>query len=205
MIYINHPDIENYIKELIDVDDIILEMEEKAKSENFPIVDRIVGKFLYFITVLKSPKIVVELGSGFGYSAYWFAKGLKDGRVVLTDYKEENIKTAKEYFKRGNLIDKAIFKIGDGIEIAKEFKNIDILFLDLEKSRYIEAVKSLKDNLSSDGLIIADNVLWYGKVLEKNPDKKTEKIKKFTKYMFDNFDTTILPIRDGVLISKVKS
>jgi len=205
MIYINHPEIENYVKELIDVDDIILEMEEKAKSENFPIVDRIVGKFLYFITVLKSPKIVVELGSGFGYSAYWFAKGLKDGRVVLTDYKEENIKTAKEYFKRGNLIDKAIFKIGDGIEIAKEFKNIDILFLDLEKSRYIEAVKSLKDNLSSDGLIIADNVLWYGKVLEKNPDKKTEKIKKFTKYMFDNFDTTILPIRDGVLISKVKS
>ena len=205
MIYINHPEIENYVKGLIDVDDIILEMEKKAKSENFPIVDRIVGKFLYFITVLKSPKIVVEMGSGFGYSAYWFAKGLKDGKVVLTDYKEENIKTAKEYFKRGNLIEKAVFKIGDGIEIAKEFKNIDILFLDLEKSRYIEAIESLKDNLSSDGLIIADNVLWYGKVLEKNPDKKTEKIKKFTKYMFDNFDTTILPIRDGVLISKVKS
>ncbi len=204
MKYINNPEVEIYIKNLIGVDEVILEMEDKAKKENFPIVDRIVGKFLYFITVLKAPKLIVEIGSGFGYSAYWFAKGLKDGKVVLTDYKTENIQKAKEFFQKGNLIGRAIFEVGDGIQIAKRYKNIDILFLDLEKVRYIEAIETVKQNLSDDGVIIADNVLWGGKVLDENPDKKTKKIKEFTEYMFKNFDTTILPIRDGVLISKLK-
>ncbi len=204
MSYINNPEIEIYIKNLIDVDEVILEMEDKAERENFPIVDRIVGKFLYFITALKAPKLVVEIGSGFGYSAYWFAKGLKYGKVILTDYKTENIQKAKEFFQKGNLVDKAIFEVGDGIQIAKKYKNIDILFLDLEKVRYIEAIEKVKQNLSDDGVIIADNVLWGGKVLEENPDRKTKKIKEFTEYMFKNFDTTILPIRDGVLISKLK-
>ena len=204
MEYINNPLIEEYIKNLIPVDEIILEMENKAEEENFPIVDRIVGKFLYFLTVLKSPKLIVEIGSGFGYSGYWFAKGLKDGKVVLTDYRDKNIQTAKIFFKRGNLIDKAIFEVGDGIEIAKKYKNIDILFLDLEKGRYREAVAELKNNLSKDGIIVADNVLWKGKVIQENPDKKTEKIKEFTEYMFKEFDTVILPVRDGILISKLK-
>ena len=204
MSYINNPEIERYIKKLIDVDEVILEMEDKAKKENFPIVDRIVGKFLYFITVLKAPKLIVEIGSGFGYSAYWFAKGLKDGKVVLTDYKTENIQKAKEFFQRGNLLDRAVFEVGDGIQIAKKYKDIDILFLDLEKVRYIEAIETVKQNLSNNGIVIADNVLWQGKVLDKNPDIKTKKIKEFTEYMFENFDTTIIPVRDGVLISKLK-
>ena len=204
MEYINNPLIEEYIKNLIPVDETILEMEKKAEQENFPIVDRIVGKFLYFLTVLKSPKLIVEIGSGFGYSGYWFAKGLKRGKVVLTDYKDENLQKAKEFFKKGRLIDKAIFEVGDGIEIAKKYKNIDILFLDLEKGRYREAVESLKENLSEDSIIVADNVLWKGKVIDKNPDKKTKKIKEFTEYMFKEFDTVVLPVRDGILISKFK-
>ena len=204
MEYINNPLIEEYIKNLIPVDEIILDMEDKAEKENFPIVDRIVGKFLYFLTVLKSPKLIVEIGSGFGYSGYWFAKGLKDGKVVLTDYRDENIQTAEIFFKRGNLINKAIFEVGDGIKIAKKYKNIDILFLDLEKGRYREAVEELKNNLSKDGIIVADNVLWKGKVIQESPDKKTEKIKEFTEYMFKEFDTVILPVRDGILISKLK-
>jgi predicted O-methyltransferase YrrM len=204
VIEINNPLIERYVKELIKVDDVILEMEELAEKLNFPIVDRIVGKFLYFITKIKNPSLIVEIGSGFGYSAYWFAKGLKDGMVVLTDYKEENLNLAEEFFKKGNLLDKAVFRLGDGIEIAREYNNIDILFLDLEKARYLDAVKGLEMNLASDGIIIADNVLWHGKVVSENPDKKTEKIKEFTQYMFDNFDTTILPVRDGILLSFVR-
>ncbi len=204
MVEINNPLIEEYVKNLIKVDDVILEMESLAKELNFPIVDRIVGKFLYFITKLKNPKLIVEIGSGFGYSAYWFAKGLSDGVVVLTDYKFENLNLAEKFFKKGNLLDKAVFRMGDGIEIAKEYNEIDILFLDLEKGRYLDAVKELEINLSPNGIIIADNVLWHGKVVENEIDKKTEKIKEFTKYMFDNFDTTILPIRDGVLLSFVR-
>jgi predicted O-methyltransferase YrrM len=204
LVEINNPLIEEYVKNLIKVDDVILEMEELAKQLNFPIVDRIVGKFLYFLAKLKNPKIVVEIGSGFGYSAYWFAKGITDGSVVLTDYKFENLNLAEEFFRKGKLLDKVVFRMGDGIEIAKEYNEIDILFLDLEKGRYLDAVKTLEINMAPNGIIVADNVLWHGKVVEDDIDKKTEKIKEFTEYMFDNFDTTILPIRDGILLSFVR-
>ena len=204
MINITDPAIEKYVSELIEVDEVILEMEKLAEEKNFPIVGRVVGKLLYSIVKMKKPKLIVEIGSGFGYSAYWFAKALEDGVVVLTDYDPENINLAEEFFRKGNLLDKAVFRYGDGIEIARDYQNIDILFLDLEKNRYLEAIQALEMNLSRDGMVIADNVLWKGKVLEENPDEKTKKIKGFTGYMFKHFDSLILPVRDGVLLSFVR-
>jgi Predicted O-methyltransferase len=91
---------------------------------------------------------------------------------------------AKSYFERFGLLDKAEFRVGNAIEIAKEFKDIDILFLDLEKIKYLEAILTLKDNLKVGSLVIADNTLWYGKVAQDNPDDKTAKIKEFNEYMF---------------------
>ncbi len=202
MNWITNPDIEKYIESLSVVDDpVLIEMEEIGHRENFPIVDRLVGRFLYVITKLKKPSLVVELGSGFGYSAYWFAKAIDNGKVILTDYQEKNIERAREFFKKGGLEEKAEFYTGDAVEIAKNFKNIDILFLDLEKTRYLEAVKSLENNLSKGAVIIADNVLWHGNVIDKNPDKKTIAVKQFNEYMFSHYFSSILPLRDGVLIS----
>ncbi len=202
--FITNPEIEEYLKSLIQEEDPVLkEMEELGHKLNFPIVDKLVGRFFYLLTKLKKPKLIVELGSGFGYSGYWFAKALTDGKVILTDYKEENINLAKKFFENGNLSEKAIFRTGDAIEIVSEYKNIDILFLDLEKRRYKEAVEKLIPNLNPNALIIADNVLWHGKVVQKNPDKQTEAIKEFNEFMFNlpDFFTTIIPLRDGVLIS----
>lgn len=203
--FITNPDIENYIRNLTKVDDeVLLEMEKLGHRLNFPIIDRLVGRFIYLITKIKNPKLIVELGSGFGYSGYWFAKALSNGKVILSDYREENINKAKEFFKRGNLLDKAEFHIGDALEVAKKYKDIDILFIDHEKSRYLEAIKTLENNLSENALVIADNVLWDGKVLEDNTDKQTRKIKEFTEFMFNNsnFETCIVPIRDGVLLAR---
>lgn len=200
--FITNPEIEAYLKSLVHINDSVLEkMENLGHKLNFPIVDRLVGNLLYIITQIKKPKLIVELGSGFGYSAYWFAKGLEDGKVVLNDYKEENINLAKKFFKEGNLYEKAIFEVGDAVENAKKYNNIDILFLDHEKSRYLEAIKQLENNLSKEAIIIADNVLWHGKVIEEDKDKKTEKINEFNEYMSANFKTSILPLRDGVLIA----
>ena len=202
MKFITNPEIEEYLKSLTQIDDpVLLKMEELGYRLNFPIVDRLVGNFLYIFTKIKKPKLIVELGSGFGYSAYWFAKALENGKVVLNDYREENIEKAKKFFKEGNLTQKAIFEIGDAVENAKKYKNIDILFLDHEKIRYLEAVKQLEENLSENGVVIADNVLWHGKVIEEKKDEKTEKILEFNEYMHKNFETSILPIRDGLLIA----
>ena len=202
MEWVTNLQVEEYIKSLpFEEDTVLKEMEEFGKKTNFPIVGNLVGRFLYIITKIKKPSLVVEVGSGFGYSAYWFAKAIDKGKVVLTDYREENINMAKQFFEKGKLTEKAEFYIGDGIEIAKNFKNIDIFFLDLEKSRYLEAVKSLKENISKEGLIIADNVLWHGNVIKENVDKKTDAIKKFNEYMFLNYFSAILPVRDGLLLA----
>lgn len=203
-IFINHPDIENYIFSLLKEDDPVLEeMEQLAQQLNFPIVGRIVGKLLYMLAKLKKPKLIVEVGSGFGYSAYWFAKALdEEGKLVLSDYKKENIELAKQFFEKANLNKNIIFEVGDGVEIASKYKGIDILFLDHEKTRYKETVEKLESNISKDGLILADNVLWYGKVIKDEKSSKAKAIDKFNRYMVENFDTTILPIRDGLLIAR---
>ncbi|WP_457621852.1 O-methyltransferase [Persephonella sp.] len=181
-------------------DDVLKEMEKYGRDNEFPIIDRYSGTFLYILTKIKNPDLIVELGSGFGYSAYHFAKALKRGKVVLIDYQEKNIEKARYFFEKGGLIDKAEFRVGDAVEIAKEYKDIDILFLDLEKLRYLEAVENLENNLSKNGTIIADNVLWHGDILSRN-DKKAEKLRAFNSYMAQNYKSIIIPIGDGLLVA----
>ena len=210
--YILNPQIEAYIEHLnrlafIEDEAILKEMENYAYKNNFPIIDRSVGRLIYLITRLKNPKLVVELGSGYGYSAYYFVKAMDDGKVILTDYQEKNLEMAKSYFEQLGVLNKVEFKIGNAIDIAKNYKDIDILFLDLEKSKYLEAILTLKDNLKVGSLVIADNTLWYGKVVMDNPDDKTLKIREFNEYMFrnDEFYSVLIPLRDGVLVStKIK-
>ena len=204
--------VEAYIEQLnktafIEDEEILKEMEDYAYKNDFPIIDRTVGRLVYLLTKLKNPKLVVELGSGYGYSAYYFAKAMNDGKVILTDYQEKNLSMAKSYFERFGLLNKAEFKVGNAIEIAKQYKDIDILFMDLEKTKYLEAILTLKDNLKVGSLVIADNTLWYGKVALDNPDEKTAKIREFNEYMFksEEFFSVLIPLRDGILISsKIK-
>ena len=201
MEFLINPKLEEYLKNLsVEDDPIVLEMEEYAKEKDFPIIGREGGRLLYLLTRLKNPRLIVEIGSGFGYSAYWFAKGLKNGKVILIDYQEKNINLAKEIFSKAELLDKAEFRVGNAIEIGQEYKNIDILFLDLEKAKYMEAIKTLEKNLSQDGMVIADNVLFQGKVLFEPQHRKAKILNQFNKYMFENYFSVILPIRDGILV-----
>lgn len=200
---ITDPEIEKYLMNLSQENDRrILEMERIAKEKNFPIVDRLVGRLLFVLTKLRKPKLIVELGSGFGYSAYWFARALERGKVVLADHSEENIAYAQRTFREAGMLRKAEFRVGNAIEIAKGYKQIDILFIDIDKHQYLEAVKSLLPNLSRNALIVADNTLWYGRVTGRKRDRDTLAIKRFNDYIFarKDFFTTIIPLRDGVLI-----
>ncbi len=204
LVTITDPKINDYLMKLSREDDVyLLEMERIAKERDFPIVERLVGRLLFVLTRLKNPKLIVELGSGFGYSAYWFAQALNKGKVVLTDYHKDNIEYAKDLFGKTGLIRKAEFGVGNAIEIARGYKNIDILFIDIDKHQYLEAIRTLIPNLNRNALIIADNSLWYGRVTEDIKDKQTLGIKRFNKYLFKHRDfmTTIVPLRDGVLIA----
>lgn len=205
MEFLINPKLDEYLKNLsVEDDPVVLEMEKYAKEKDFPIIGRQGGRLLYLLTRLKNPELVVEIGSGFGYSAYWFAKGLKKGKVVLIEYQQRNIQTAKKFFKKAGLLDKAEFRVGDGVEIGKKYNNIDILFLDLEKIRYMEAIKTLEKNLSPNGIVIADNVLFQGKVIFEPENKKAKILNRFNRYMFENYFSIIFPIRDGILIAVKK-
>jgi caffeoyl-CoA O-methyltransferase len=205
MTAITDPKINDYLMKLSFEDDpLMLEMEKIGRERDFPIVDRLVGRLIYLLTQLKEPRLVVELGSGYGYSAYWFAKALGKGRVVLTEYDRDNVEYAKRVFRSAGLAKKAEFHVGDAVKIASGYHNIDILFIDIDKHQYPAAIKKLLPNLGRNALVIADNTLWYGRVAGKNRGRDTMGIKRFNEYMFADpaFFSTIVPLRDGVLIAR---
>lgn len=205
MFPITDPRIEEYLMGLApEADPTLLAMEHRAREMEFPIVDRLVGRLLYLLTRLRQPRLVVELGSGFGYSAWWFARAISiTGKVVMTDYSPTNIAYAREMFQESGLIDRVEFRVGDALEIGREYRDIDILFIDLDKHQYREAAEAMIPRLAPHALVIADNALWYGRVAEGDDDPETSGIREFNTFMAGrrDFFTTILPLRDGVMVS----
>jgi caffeoyl-CoA O-methyltransferase len=206
MITITDPRIESYLLRMSsDEDPFLSAMEEKAEKTGVPIVGPLVGRLFHLVTCLKRPNLIVELGSGFGYSAYWFARALHDkGKVVLTDYSEENISYARGLFHEAGLSGRAEYRVGDALGIGAEYENIDILFIDIDKHQYPKAIERMLPGLAENALVIADNALWHGTVAEEDPHfKDSGAVRRFNELMFGHRDffTTIIPLRDGVLLA----
>ncbi len=205
MIPITDPRIEEYLRLLAPEDDPDLTaMEERARGLAFPIVDRLVGRLLYLLTRLRQPRLVVELGSGFGYSAWWFARAISiTGKVVMTERDGGNIEYARTMFRQNGLIDRVELRQGDALEIGPEYGDIDILFIDLDKEQYLRAAETMLPRLAKNALLIADNALWYGRVAEGADDPETRTIRAFNDFMCSrrDFFTTIIPLRDGVMLA----
>jgi len=180
-------------------------MEELARKKEIPIVGRQVGSFLYQLAMITKAKRIFELGSAFGYSAYWFAKAVgKDGQVVFTDLSRDNIELAKEFIERTGFQDIIQVHLGDGAVILDEINGeFDIIFNDIEKEDYPQIIDKAYNKLKSGGLFITDNVLWHGRVLSEDNSPSTQGVREFTKLLMshEGFYTTIVPIRDGLSIS----
>ena len=203
---ITDPEIVEYLfKVTPERDPVLREMEALAKERNFPIVGPLVGRVLYQMAVLIQAKRIFEMGSGFGYSAYWLAKGLKDGgKIVCVEGDSENIQLAKRFFKQGGLEEKAIFHQGDALDVIEEEKGpFDLIFNDVDKEGYPEVFRKAVPKLRKGGLLISDNLLWDGEVLSRNPDEATKGIQEYTRlvYRSNELFTTILPLRDGISVS----
>jgi predicted O-methyltransferase YrrM len=206
MLEIVHPTIERYLERLPRHGDPILrQMEAQAAREDFPIVGPQVGRLLMTLALAINARRVFEMGSGFGYSGLWFAKALPDGGcVTLTDTSAARSKQAQDYFDQAREGDKAQCLVGDAIELVQQATGpFDIIFLDADKARYPLAFKAALPKLRPGGLLIADNVLWFGQVTEPNPDSDTQGILEFTRLIYTTpmLSSSILPLRDGVSIS----
>ena len=180
-------------------------MEELAREKEIPIVGRQVGSLLYQLAITINAKMIFELGSAFGYSAYWFAKAVGiDGQVYFTDLSKDNILLAKDFIKLVGFEERIHINLGDGALILDESSGeFDIIFNDIEKEDYPQVIDRAYKKLRTGGLFIADNVLWHGRVISEDKSPATEGVREFTKLLMSHkgFYTTIVPIRDGLSIS----
>jgi len=184
---------------------VLREMERYARKTGFPIVGPLVGRLLYQLTLGIGARRILELGSGFGYSAFWFAwaAGAK-GRLTLTDLDEANKRLALDFFERAALQSRFEFIVDDALRVAARRKGpFDIVFNDVDKDDYPETIDLAASRLRKGGLFITDNLLWSGKVCERRQDHTTRRIVEFTNQLYRDkrFFTTLLPLRDGLAVA----
>lgn len=201
-----------------DPDDTIAAMDRRAEREGFPTVGPEVGGWLALLARIVGARRVFEFGSGFGYSAYWFARGLPaDGEVVLTEVDADELDQAREFFERGGVADLARFEHGDAIETVERYDGpFDVVLVDNEKERYVEALRAVEDKLRSGGLVLADNAVTAVPVdtedvlaLLRGDERPSATgasagIAEYLGYVgrHEDFETALLPLGEGVAVSR---
>jgi caffeoyl-CoA O-methyltransferase len=188
---------------------VLAEMEEYASAHNVPIVGPAVARVLQQLATMINARTVFELGSAIGYSTIWWAQVVGDqGRVIYTDGDSKNAERASSYFARAGVSNRITLHTGDALEFLSEQKQqFDIVFNDVDKEDYPRVLHLVAPRLRKGGLFITDNVLWSGRVAERNPaDATTKAILQFNRKLYDatEFYTTILPIRDGLAVAVKK-
>jgi len=199
--------VERYLEGLQpEPDPIRREMEALAARRGFPIVGPQVGQLLALLARTLGARRVLELGSGYGYSALWFARVLPPGgRVHLTDGSEENLARARGFLRRAGVLARARFHHGDALTVAARLAGpFDLVFNDIDKEGYPGVVEPAVRWLRPGGLLITDNALWYGKVAGRRPDAATRGVQEYNRRVFSHpaLESVILPLRDGVAISR---
>ena len=166
------------------------------------------GRILSILSKLIRPKRILEIGTYTGYGTICLAEGLTDdGKIITIDKNEEIIDFQNKYFEKSGYREKIIQLNGEALDIIETLSDkFDIVFLDADKENYIEYYKSISKKLVKGGILISDNVLWSGKVLEETSnDLETDILKRFNRLLKNDkkFETIIIPIRDGVSISRL--
>jgi predicted O-methyltransferase YrrM len=187
-------------------DPVLMEMEARAEKESFPIIGPLVGRYVHQMALVIGARDVFEMGSGFGYSTWWFAQAVgANGRVVHTEGSAQRSGEAKKYLDRSHLASRVTFEVGDALESIKKYPGpFDIVFIDVDKHGYPQALELARSRVRAGGLIITDNVLWSGRVLDLGSgDAATRGVQKYDADVFAAPDlfTTIVPLRDGVAVS----
>lgn len=202
------PQLDEYLLDLARTqhpDAVLDDMEQRARERGFPIVDRAVGRLLETQARSIEARRVMELGSGFGYSAYWFARAVGDGgSVVCTDADAANARDAEEYLQRAGLWDRVHYRVGDALEgFAAESGDFDIVYCDVDKTGYPDCWRAARERIRVGGLYLCDNVLWSGRVAGADGDANTAAIREHNRLVAgdDRYVSSIVPLRDGVMIA----
>jgi caffeoyl-CoA O-methyltransferase len=203
--------VEQYIYDILPSrDELLAEMEGEAARREIPIVGPAVGRLFYLLARLSDARSVFEMGSAIGYSTIWWARGLRGGRVVYTDGDPGNAEQARRNFQRAGVAERIDIRTGDALEILSEYKpeSLDIIFNDVDKEDYPRVFRLALPRLKPGGLFVADNVLWSGRVAQKNPrEADTRAIQEFNHLLYRSRELfpVIIPLRDGVAVAVKES
>jgi predicted O-methyltransferase YrrM len=202
------PELDRYIRDLIPARDAVLaEMEAHAAENDVPIVGPVVAALLEILARSIGADRVFEMGSAIGYSTAYFARAVgRGGQVFYTDGDSKNAERARGYLERMELADRVTIKVGDAVASLEETTGyFDVIFIDVDKEGYPAALKAAAPRVRRGGYLLADNVLWSGKVVDPAlRDAATEGIRVFNRTLFalQEFRSTIVPLRDGVAIAR---
>ena len=168
------------------------------------------GSWLSFLSKMAKPELILEIGTYTGYSAICLAKGLSaNGKLITIDINEETESIARKYFVKSGFENQIELRTGDAKQIIPTInQEIDIVFIDADKRSYSLYFDLVIDKVKSGGLIIADNVLWSGKILDldKNKDQDTQAIHRFNQKIKNDtrIEKILLPLRDGLFLMRKK-
>lgn len=168
------------------------------------------GRVLSVLTKIINPKNILEIGTYTGYATLCFAEGLpKNGKIITIDKNEELETLQNKYFEKSGYRNQITQFVGNAIEIIPKIEEkFDLVFIDADKSNYINYFHLIIDKMNSGGIILSDNVLWSGKIVEalEAKDVDTKVLLEYNKLLNEDprIETVLLPVRDGLTVSRVK-
>jgi predicted O-methyltransferase YrrM len=209
---IDYQSVQEYLLSLVPPREPELQrMEEYAEQNDFPIIGPVCGYYCYQLARMMNARSVFELGSGYGYSTAWFAKAVREnggGVVHHTVWDDDLSKRAQGHLSALGLADLVDFHNAEAVETLQRTPGpFDIIFNDIDKEDYPDSLPVTREKLRHGGILIIDNMIWYGKVLDPhNHEKSTDAIRRFTRDITTGLDwiVSLTPMRDGMIVAYKK-
>jgi caffeoyl-CoA O-methyltransferase len=202
-------DVDAYLYELLpERDAVVSEMEAYAAENRVPIIGPAVARMLALFVQISGAKRIFEMGSAIGYSTIWLARAAGPrGKVFYTDGDPKNARRAQNYFRRAGVAKRIEVRVGDALALLKKAPGtFDLIFNDVDKHQYPDALRVALPKLRRGGLLITDNTLWSGKAARPAAvdDHDTRGVQEFNRLVYESKELypVLVPLRDGVTVCR---
>jgi predicted O-methyltransferase YrrM len=202
-------DVDKYIYELLPARDaVVQEIEAYAEEHRVPIIGPAVARLLTLLVQVSGATRIFEMGSAIGYSTIWLARAAgPKAKVFYTDGNPENARRAQEYFRKASVAKRINVQVGDALDLVKKTPGkFDLIFNDVDKHQYPDALRAALPKLKRGGLFVTDNTLWSGKAarLAETEDNHTRGVQEFNRLVYASKELfpVLIPLRDGVTVCR---